>query len=51
MPPSEATSQYPCPDGVVVMAAMGWFRCMPPVDPKNEASPKLKIPPSAATSQ
>src|SRR5258708_166225 len=24
---------------------------MPPVDPKNGASPKLKIPPSAATNQ
>ena len=33
------------------MPTMGALRCMPPVEPKNEASPKLKMPPSAATSQ
>ena len=33
------------------MPTMGALRCMPPVEPKNEASPKLKMPPSEATSQ
>lgn len=33
MPPSGATSQYPWPLGVAVMATMGWFSRMPPVDP------------------
>src|SRR5205823_5099306 len=51
IPPSEATSQYPCPLGVGAMPTMGWFRWMPPVEPWNTASPKLKIPPSEATSQ
>jgi hypothetical protein len=30
---------------------MGWLRCMAPVEPKNPASPREKIPPSDATSQ
>ncbi|MND00247.1 hypothetical protein D3C83_187910 [compost metagenome] len=30
---------------------MGRFRAMSPVEPKNRASPKLKIPPSVATIQ
>jgi hypothetical protein len=33
------------------MPTMGLFRCMAPVDPKKGASPKLKMPPSAATNQ
>ena len=28
---------------------MGWFRRMLPVEPRNAASPKAKIPPSDAT--
>ena len=39
------------PSGVGAMPTMGSFRWMAPVDPKKPASPKLKIPPSAATSQ
>ena len=33
------------------MPTTGSFRTVPPVDPKNGASPKVKMPPSAATSQ
>ena len=33
------------------MPTMGLFSAMPPMDPKKPASPKLKIPPSEATSQ
>ena len=51
IPPSEATSQWPCPSGVAAMPTMGAFRCKPPAEPKNAASPKVKIPPSEATSQ
>ena len=51
MPPSAATSQYPLPEGVAAMPTMGWSRCSDPVDPKNGASPKEKMPPSEATSQ
>ena len=29
----------------------GWSRGLPPMEPKNGAPPKLKRPPSAATSQ
>jgi hypothetical protein len=51
IPPSEATSQYPLPDGVAAMPTMGRLRRMAPVEPKNLASPWAKIPPSVATSQ
>ncbi len=30
---------------------MGWLRRIAPVEPKNRASPKAKMPPSEATSQ
>ncbi len=33
------------------MPIMGLLSCMAPVDPENLASPKVKIPPSLATSQ
>ncbi len=33
------------------MPTTGLFRVIAPVEPKNPASPKLKIPPSEATSQ
>ena len=33
------------------MPTIGWFSRMPPVDPKNAASPKANTPPSRATSQ
>ncbi len=33
------------------MPTIGWFSCSPPVEPKNAALPKAKIPPSDATSQ
>ena len=33
------------------MPMIGWFSLMAPVDPKKPASPKVKIPPSLATSQ
>ena len=39
------------PSGVAAMAVMGSFNTMPPVLPKKRASPKVKMPPSAATSQ
>ena len=51
MPPSEATSQYPPPSGVTAIATTGLFSPWLPVLPWNWASPKLKMPPSEATSQ
>ena len=33
------------------MATTGSLRGLPPVDPKNRASPKEKMPPSDATNQ
>ena len=36
---------------VGAMPTMGLLRLMPPADPKNPADPKLKMPPSDATSQ
>ena len=51
MPPSEATSQYPWPDGVAAMPTMGRLSFRSPVEPKKPASPKAKIPPSDATIQ
>jgi hypothetical protein len=39
MPPSEATSQYPLPVGVAAMPTSGRARSVPPVDPRNGASP------------
>src|SRR5437867_3307279 len=32
-------------------ATIGWFRWMPPADPRKRASPNEKMPPSDATSQ
>src|SRR5882724_7266450 len=51
IPPSDATSQYPRPDGVAVIPTIGRFNRTEPSDPKNAASPNEKIPPSDATSQ
>ena len=51
MPPSDATNQYPSPSAVGAMPTIGLFSVMPPVDPKNPASPKVKIPPSDDTIQ
>ncbi|GIU90547.1 MAG: hypothetical protein KatS3mg010_1646 [Acidimicrobiia bacterium] len=51
MPPSLATHQYPLPVGVAAMPTIGWLSGMPPMLPWNRASPKLKMPPSLATSQ
>jgi hypothetical protein len=51
MPPSEATSQYPLPLGVVAMPTIGRLRRRLPVEPWNAASPNAKMPPSAATIQ
>jgi hypothetical protein len=39
------------PERVAVIAVMGLASRMFPVEPWNVASPKAKIPPSAATSQ
>jgi hypothetical protein len=39
------------PLGVAAIPTIGWFSFTAPVDPRNGASPKLKIPPSEATSQ
>ena len=33
------------------IALIGWFNLMAPVEPRNTASPKAKMPPSEATSQ
>ena len=51
MPPSEATSQYPLPSGVAAMPTMGELSGLPRMDLKKLASPKLKTPPSDATSR
>jgi hypothetical protein len=37
--------------GATAMPTIGLLSGMPPVEPKNTASPKEKIPPSEATSQ
>src|SRR5882672_10108910 len=50
-PPSEATSQYPCLEGVASTPAMGFANLMPPVEPKNWAFPNENTPPSAPTIQ
>ena len=39
------------PVGEAAIPTMEAFSLVPPIDPKNEASPKLKTPPSDATSQ
>ena len=39
------------PSGVDAMPTMGEFRCVAPWEPKKAASPWVKMPPSAATSQ
>src|SRR5436309_2131687 len=51
MPPSDATSQYPLPDGVTAMLTIGCASGRAPADPKNSASPNVNIPPSDASSQ
>ena len=51
MPPSDATDQYPLPDGVAAIPTIGRLRCLPPIEPWNFASPNEKMPPSDATSQ
>ena len=43
--------QKAVPVGVGAMPVMGWLSFMPPVEPKNLASPKAKMPPSEAVSQ
>src|SRR2546423_14181065 len=45
-PPSEATSQYPCREGVASIPTMGFASLMPPVEPKNWALPNENTPPS-----
>jgi hypothetical protein len=37
--------------GVAAIPTIGWFSLIAPVEPKNRASPKAKMPPSEATSQ
>ena len=51
MPPSEATSQYPLSSGVAAIETMGRLRVILPVEPKNPAWPKEKMPPSDPTNQ
>ena len=50
-PPSEATSQYPCPSGAAAIPTTGAASAVPPIDPSNPASPEAKTPPSEATAQ
>jgi len=38
-------------DQTPAMDTMGWFNAMAPVEPRNGASPNVKMPPSEATSQ
>ena len=51
IPPSDATSQYPFPVKVGVMATTGRCRGVPPMDPWKAAVPNEKMPPSDPTSQ
>jgi hypothetical protein len=51
MPPSEATSQYPPPVGIVAIPTTGASKGLPPMEPSKAALPKVKMPPSEATSQ
>src|SRR5581483_371096 len=44
-------SGRPKETGTAAIATIGWLRRVPPIEPKNPASPKAKTPPSAATSQ
>jgi hypothetical protein len=39
------------PVGVAAIATIGLLRRVPPIEPRNVASPKAKMPPSEATSQ
>ena len=39
------------PDQAAVMPTIGALRCCPPIDPRNGASPKVKMPPSPPWSQ
>jgi hypothetical protein len=43
--------QGPADPRLRAMPVMGWLRFVDPDEPKNAALPKLKIPPSLATSQ
>ncbi len=40
-----------CAGYIEVMPTMGAFRCWPPMEPRNGASPKVKMPPSPPWSQ
>ncbi len=51
MPPSEATSQYPFPVSVGVMATTGRCSGVAPMEPWKAAVPNEKMPPSDPTSQ
>ena len=51
IPPSAATSQYPCPEGVAVMPTTGADKRRPPTEPWKRAVPPLNTPPSDATAQ
>src|SRR5687768_10736711 len=46
MPPSDATNQYPLPDGVSTLPTIGWLRRTPPSEPKKPAVPKVNTAPS-----
>ena len=48
--PSDAAIQYPAPVAVVAMPAIG-DRATGAAEPWKRASPKVKMPPSDATSQ
>jgi hypothetical protein len=50
-PPSDATSQYPLPEGVAAMSTIGLLSRTEPSPPLKGASPRAKTPPSAATNQ
>ena len=43
--------EYPLPEGVEAMPTMGWLSRIEPVEPRNLASPKAKMPPSEAATQ
>ncbi len=45
------TIRYPSSLGATAMSTTGSLNTAPPIDPKNPAVPKVKIPPSAATIQ
>jgi hypothetical protein len=49
--PAAPALEKDCSEPLLAMPTMGLLRGLPPWEPKNSASPKAKIPPSAATSQ